>query len=197
MDRKQVPLEEREAVTQALRVLLDDRDSAGKRVWSQASLGKRLGGLSQEAVRKAKDDPSGVGPAVRDGLLNLLGLTARELVESSRPRRPPEVARAGHKRGFTVEERRLEDARWDALRVLVDVDGLTPNEAHDLVFSVRPHGDSDRVRVYELARRELRARSVNVESHSSVPPDAQIVLDELADRASKPPGRASAKRNKS
>src|SRR5690606_8521036 len=51
-DRKQVPKEEREAIAAALRQLLDQRDSAGRKILSQHALGVKLG-VSQESARRA------------------------------------------------------------------------------------------------------------------------------------------------
>lgn len=70
-ERKQVPEEQRVAVTVLLIDLLEQRDEFGRRKWSQERLGAKLGGLSQETIRRALV-PSGVAPAVRDGLLAFL-----------------------------------------------------------------------------------------------------------------------------
>jgi hypothetical protein len=79
VDRKLVPTAHRVVIAEELRGLLAE-ESNGEKKYTQASLGRALGGISQEAVRKALH-PEGVGPAVRDGLLALLGVTIEELFE--------------------------------------------------------------------------------------------------------------------
>lgn len=79
MRRKILPDHEQEAIAAEINALLDERDARGARVWTATSLGQACGGLTHEAIRLAKN-PAGVGPAVRDGLLVLLGTTMDQLM---------------------------------------------------------------------------------------------------------------------
>lgn len=78
-DRKQLPYTERASIAAEINELLEQRDEHDWKRYSQESLGKALGGLSQETIRRSKD-PSNVGPAVKDGLLRLLGTSIEEIV---------------------------------------------------------------------------------------------------------------------
>lgn len=77
-DRKQVPQEERIAIARALQHLTNQRDEFGKRTWSQFSIGSKLG-VSQESARRALS-PVGVGPAIREGIEALMGMSIDEIV---------------------------------------------------------------------------------------------------------------------
>lgn len=65
-DRKQVPEAERVLVASIVHYLTTEQDDGRKR-YSQGALGTALGGLSQEAIRKARE-PDGVTVAIRDRL---------------------------------------------------------------------------------------------------------------------------------
>jgi hypothetical protein len=92
-DRKQLSYAERASIAAEINQLLEVRDSQGKKKYSQGSLGKALGGLSQETVRRSKD-PSNVGPAVKEGLLRLLGTTIEEvMIKHGAPPDPAEMKR--------------------------------------------------------------------------------------------------------
>ena len=79
-DRKSVPIEERFVIASYIRDLLALRDATGRKVWTQQSLGVALNGLSQESIRRALD-PTGVTPAVRDGVLKHTGLSMKSITE--------------------------------------------------------------------------------------------------------------------
>lgn len=79
MRRKVLPDHEQEAVAAEVNELLAQRDPCGARMWTAASLGQACGGLTHEAIRLARS-PTGVGPAVREGLLLLLGISMDQLL---------------------------------------------------------------------------------------------------------------------
>jgi hypothetical protein len=91
--RRGVPEPERLAVAAEIASLLKQRDRMGRRVWTQASIGEACGGLSQQMIFVAQD-PDGVGPNVRDGVLRLTGLSIAQLLRKHgiSPEEPP-VAR--------------------------------------------------------------------------------------------------------
>lgn len=78
MRRKVLPDHEQEAIAAEVNALLAQRDPNGARMWTATSLGEALG-LTHEAIRLARN-PAGVGPAVREGLLLLLGTTMEQLM---------------------------------------------------------------------------------------------------------------------
>ena len=77
--RRCVPEHEREAIALEIRELLKARDATGHRLWTQSSLGEHCGGLPQQMIYSAQE-PDGVGPSVRDGILRLTGLTVEQLL---------------------------------------------------------------------------------------------------------------------
>lgn len=79
MRRKVLPDHEQEAIAAEVNSLLAQKDASGARVWTATSLGQACGGLTHEAIRLARN-PAGVGPAVREGLLLLLGTTMEQLL---------------------------------------------------------------------------------------------------------------------
>ncbi|HET9955055.1 MAG TPA: hypothetical protein VFQ61_11150 [Polyangiaceae bacterium] len=78
--RRGVPEPERRAVAAEIRALLQAEDETGRRLWTQTSLGERCGGVSQQMIYLAQE-PDGVGPSVRDGLLDFTGMTMHQLLE--------------------------------------------------------------------------------------------------------------------
>jgi len=159
-DRKQVPADQRAAITAEIRRLLSLADARGKPVWSQGRLGAAANGISQETIRKANESPSGVGPAVRDGILKVSGVSMAELLhrhfDALLPTAKPHPARQPPL--VTHEELSADDARWFAIRQLVELDGCTPDRAHEIAFSIpMPQGGS--WDVYAAARRSLAVAS--------------------------------------
>jgi len=78
-DRRLTPLALREAVALQVLRLLREETPAGKKRWTQSSLGAAIG-LSQETVRRAMT-PNGVTPAVVEGISALVGLTPEQIME--------------------------------------------------------------------------------------------------------------------
>lgn len=158
LSRKQVPEPERTAISQEIRRLLSERDDDGKRVWSQESLGAAAGGLSQESIRRALK-PSGVGPAVRDGILKVLGVTMDGLLGQASE--PP------HKRVRTVRVTKIvrrPDPRYnhreEAMRILVDGGEGTEAEVRAAAdaagVALEAHEDPPVIEWIDTIRLELR-----------------------------------------
>jgi hypothetical protein len=183
-----VPEPERRAVAAEVEQLLKQRDHLGRRVWTQASLGERCGGLSQQMIYAAQA-PDGVGPSVRDGILRVTGLSSRELLakhgvpagamETVRRYEPSEEpvspARGG---GFAAP---LESARTDTDVPVVDLrrvvraleeDGFEPSQAK-LAVAELTFGDraEDVASVSALDALELyrRARALLEEGSEAIP----------------------------
>ena len=71
MGRRPIPEHEKQAIAAEIKLLLQQRGPNNERLCTTTSLGAVCGGLSPEAIRKARE-PAGVGPAVRgDALLHL------------------------------------------------------------------------------------------------------------------------------
>lgn len=116
-DRKQLTYAERAAVAAEIVNLLEERDEHDRKRYSQQSLGKALGGLSQETVRRSRD-PDQVGPAAKEGLLKLLGTSIEELVLKHHVPIDPAV----------VEKARAEAIAKDPFLGMFDVQEQRPPE---------------------------------------------------------------------
>jgi len=77
---KTLPEHERTAIAAEVVQLLSQVDELGRRKWTTVSLGQALGGLRHETIRLARTS-AGVGPAVRDAILKLTGLTVDQLLQ--------------------------------------------------------------------------------------------------------------------
>jgi hypothetical protein len=196
-DRKQVPERDREVIAQVVREMLDERDAHGRRKWSQHSLGEAIG-LSQEAVRKAQTS-AGVIPAIRDGIVRLKGKSVEELAHEAKVNESGMIPAATDRRPASTNASLTPEAtRWEAMRLLVELDGVTPNVAHEIVSALRHEPNDGPLAFYEKARRVL-ADSPDVKAHPSVPPQARAEFEQfeqLAELPGKPKGRPGPKRLK-
>jgi hypothetical protein len=176
MDRKQVPPEERAAISAEISRLLDERDASGRKRWSQASLGTACGGLSQEAIRRAASSPDGVGPAVRSGILKLVGKPIERLIAdhvhlageapADGAASVDSVAPAPVARDFGVPTDTLAMAE-EAARDLEALDKIDPSRAWEVMRGIRL-SKPDASGFYREARRRLGSEDGTVAG----PPDA-------------------------
>jgi len=77
---KTLPEHERMAIAAEVVQLLSQVDELGRRRWTTVSLGQACGGLRHETIRLARSS-AGVGPAVRDAIVQLTGLTMDQLLQ--------------------------------------------------------------------------------------------------------------------
>lgn len=166
---KQLPEDECVAVSAEIRELLELRDSKGRRLWTQASLGAACG-VSQEAIRKACI-PAGVWPTVRDGILKVTEQSAAALIgkherlQGELPARAPAVSAA---RLFTtvdngkVSSPAVGDARLIALNVIaaLEKDGFQREDAKRAVSDLLFDGGNweSEADLYRQARADLATK---------------------------------------
>jgi hypothetical protein len=182
LKRRGVPESERRAVAAEIALLLKQRDKMGRRVWTQASIGEACGGLSQQMIFIAQE-PDGVGPNVRDGVLRLTGLsTAQLLKKHGIPAEEPPVARTYERPAAAPAEpersnphpgegmtnlrrviRALQDDGYDAAAVKLAV--------ADLVFGdeITPDPTWDALDVYRRARARLERDAAKKEGEEGDP----------------------------
>jgi hypothetical protein len=180
MDRKQVPPEERIVITAEINRLLDERDASGRKRWSQASLGTACGGLSQEAIRRAASSPDGVGPAVRAGILKLVGKPIEQLIvdhvhlageaSADGAASVDSVAPAPVARDFGMPTDTLAMAE-EAARDLETLDKIAPSRAWEVMRGIRL-SKPDASGFYREARRRLGSEDGTV----SGPADAEAEI---------------------